>query len=223
MTRSRFRPCIDLHGGQVKQIVGGTLRDDDASALTTNFVANHPPSYFAKLYKENNLIGGHVIKLGPGNDDAAREALQAWPNGFQLGGGITNINADQWLDAGADKVIVTSFLFPSAKFDIERLRRLSEKVEKRCLVIDVSCRKKGNSWIVAKNRWQDLTDLEVNEESLHELQDFCSEFLVHAADVEGLCRGIDESLVERLGQWCKIPTTYAGGAKSIYDLSLVDR
>ncbi|KAK4047566.1 Enzyme that catalyzes the fourth step in the histidine pathway [Microbotryomycetes sp. JL201] len=217
---SVFRPCIDLHHGKVKQIVGGTLDTDN---LTTNFVSTHPPSYYADLYRTHSLTGGHVIKLGPGNDDAARQALQAWPDGLHLGGGITDTNALDWIDAGAQKVIVTSYLFPSAKFDLDRLRRLSEKVERQRLVVDVSCRRRDNKWIVAMNRWQELTDMEVNEESLALLAEHSSEFLIHAADVEGLCQGIDEQLVEKLGQWSKIPATYAGGAKSVNDLDLVDR
>lgn len=215
-----FRPCIDLHNGQVKQIVGGSLSDDDAS-LKTNFVATHSPAFYADLYRQHGLRGGHVIKLGPGNDEAAREALRAWPDGLHLGGGITSDNAQTWLDAGAEKVIVTSYLFPGAKFDLQRLRDLASRVGKERLVVDVSCRKRGERWVVAMNRWQDLTDMDVNQESLDLLSEYCSEFLVHAADVEGLCQGIDERLVEKLGQWVRLPTTYAGGARDISDLQRV--
>ncbi|GAA6049030.1 hypothetical protein JCM3770_005447 [Rhodotorula araucariae] len=217
---SVFRPCIDLHNGAVKQIVGGTL---DTSALRTNFVSEKPSAYYADLYRDNDLRGGHVIKLGPGNDDAARSALQAWPNGLQVGGGINESNAQEWLDAGAEKVIVTSYLFPNAKFDEDRLRRLADKVGKERLVVDVSCRRRDDKWIVAMDRWQVMTDMEVNAESLKLLEQYCSEFLVHAADVEGLCQGIDEQLVEKLGEWVTIPTTYAGGARSVADLALVER
>ncbi|BGP06408.1 hypothetical protein NBRC10512_001949 [Rhodotorula toruloides] len=217
---SVFRPCIDLHNGAVKQIVGGSLDTDN---LKTNFVSEHPSSYYADLYRKHNLTGGHVIKLGPGNDKAAREALQAWPGGLQIGGGITEENAQEWLDAGAEKIIVTSYLFPGAKFDEERLRRLAEKVGKERLVVDVSCRRRDDRWIVAMDRWQVMTDMEVNAESLARLSQFCSEFLIHAADVEGLCKGIDEQLVTKLGEWTTIPTTYAGGAKSADDLALVER
>ncbi|KAK9897512.1 Phosphoribosylformimino-5-aminoimidazole carboxamide ribotide isomerase [Cystobasidium minutum MCA 4210] len=215
-----FRPCIDLHNGQVKQIVGGSLRDDEQD-LRTNFVATQPPSYFARLYREHNLRGGHIIKLGPGNDEAATEALQAWPDGMHLGGGITAENAQSWLDAGAEKVIVTSYLFPGAKFSLERLQDLAKRIGKDRLVVDVSCRRRGDKWVVAMNRWQDLTDMEVNQESLDLLGEYCSEFLIHAADVEGLCQGIDEDLVRSLGEWVRIPTTYAGGARDIRDLEKV--
>ncbi|GAA5825805.1 hypothetical protein JCM10212_006171 [Sporobolomyces blumeae] len=220
MPRSVFRPCIDLHHGQVKQIVGATLDTDD---LRTNFVSAHPASYYAHLYEQHDLRGGHVIKLGPGNDQAARAAVSAWPNKLHVGGGIAEENAQEWIDQGAEKVIVTSYLFPQAKFDLDRLKRLCAKVGKERLVVDVSCRRRGDKWVVAMNRWQDLTDMDVDQESLDLLSEYCSEFLIHAADVEGLCQGIDEQLVEKLGQWVKIPTTYAGGAKSVEDLALVDR
>ncbi|KAI0660915.1 Phosphoribosylformimino-5-aminoimidazole carboxamide ribotide isomerase [Cubamyces menziesii] len=223
--RSVFRPCIDLHNGEVKQIVGGTLHEDDSdeSRLKTNFVASHPSPYYAELYKKHGLEGGHVIKLGPGNDQAAKEALAAWPGHLQVGGGITAENAREWLDAGASKVIVTSYLFPEGKFSLERLKAVCSAVGKDRLVVDVSCRKRGDKWLVAMNKWQTITDMEVCKESLDLLAEYCSEFLIHAADVEGLCQGIDEELVKKLGEWASIPTTYAGGAKSVADLELVDR
>ncbi|KAL4065778.1 hypothetical protein V8B97DRAFT_1110482 [Scleroderma yunnanense] len=221
--RSIFRPCIDLHDGQVKQIVGGTLSDSDPEALRTNFIASQSPGNFARLYKEHDLQGGHIIKLGPRNDDAAREALAAWPGGLQIGGGITADNAQRWLDAGASKVIVTSYLFPGGEFSLERLEGLSTIVGKDRLVVDVSCRRRENKWLVAMNKWQDITDMEVCQETLDLISQYCSEFLIHAADVEGLCQGIDEDLVKKLGEWVSIPTTYAGGAKHIDDLALVDR
>ncbi|EPQ25814.1 uncharacterized protein PFL1_06681 [Pseudozyma flocculosa PF-1] len=227
--RSVFRPCIDLHEGVVKQIVGGTLTDQDRevageqSKLRTNFVAEQSPAHFAELYRKHNLTGGHVIKLGPRNDEAAASALQAWPRGLHVGGGITGDNAAEWIDKGAEKVIVTSYLFPSCKFSLPRLQELRDRVGKENLVVDVSCRRRGDKWIVAMNRWQDMTDMEVNKESLDLLSEYCGEFLIHAADVEGLCQGIDQELVQRLGEWCTIPTTYAGGARHIGDLELVDR
>ncbi|PWY99015.1 Phosphoribosylformimino-5-aminoimidazole carboxamide ribotide isomerase [Testicularia cyperi] len=217
-----FRPCIDLHEGVVKQIVGGTLSDQD-STLKTNFVATHSPAHFAELYRQHQLTGGHVIKLGPRNDEAATAAVEAWPRGLHVGGGINGSNAKQWIDKGAEKVIVTSYLFPDCKFSKARLEELRDAVGKENLVVDVSCRRKDDRWIVAMNRWQDMTDMEVNQESLDLLSDYCSEFLIHAADVEGLCQGIDQELVSKLGEWVKIPTTYAGGARHIGDLELVDK
>ncbi|QRW16339.1 Histidine biosynthesis protein [Rhizoctonia solani] len=238
--RSVFRPCIDLHDGHVKQIVGGTL-SNNPEELRTNFVATDSAASFARLYRMNQLEGGHVVKLGPGNDSAAKEALAAWRGGLQIGGGITEANAQEWLDAGASKVnftpfradrtlilsppvqqiIVTSYLFPNARFSLPRLQSLCRLVGRERLVVDV--RKSGDKWVVAMNKWQDLTDMEVNKASLDLLSKYCSEFLIHAADVEGLCQGIDEALVTRLGEWSTIPVTYAGGARDISDLDLVER
>ncbi|KAG2348906.1 N--5 [Suillus weaverae] len=220
---SVFRPCIDLHEGQVKQIVGGTLSDRNEEGLKTNFIATQPPEYFAGKYRDNNLEGGHVIKLGPLNDEAARKALAEWRDHLQIGGGITADNAKEWLDAGASKIIVTSYLFPGGNFDLERLQSISSLVGKDKLVVDVSCRRRGDKWFVAMNKWQDITTMEVNKENLDMLAQYCNEFLIHAADVEGLCQGIDEELVKKLGEWVTIPTTYAGGAKSISDLETVNR
>ncbi|KAJ8102502.1 hypothetical protein POJ06DRAFT_235471 [Lipomyces tetrasporus] len=222
---TRFRGCIDIHAGQVKQIVGGTLSTDTDTdtGLKTNFVASKPSSHFAELYKENGITGAHVIKLGPGCDDAAIEALDAWKGGLQVGGGITSDNALFWLDKGAEKVIVTSYLFPNARLDVTRLQELLDKVGKERVVIDLSCRRRGDEWIVAMNKWQTLTDTKINKDTLKFLAGYCSEFLVHAADVEGLCRGIDEDLVVALADWSPIPVTYAGGAKGISDLALVSR
>ncbi|KAI0254758.1 Phosphoribosylformimino-5-aminoimidazole carboxamide ribotide isomerase [Lactifluus subvellereus] len=227
--RSLFRPCIDLHDGHVKQIVGGTLSETDPGSLKTNFVAKESPGDFARLYKLHGLEGGHLIKLGPGNDEAAKDALRAWPGGLQIGGGITEKNALSWIENGASKVIVTSHLFPEQKFSLQRLQTISSLVGKERLVVDISCRRKGHRWMVAMNKWQDITDTEVcrgtedNYQTLDSLSNYCSEFLVHAADVEGLCQGIDEDLVALLGKWVTIPTTYAGGAKDISDLSTVQR
>ncbi|KAH0565392.1 Histidine biosynthesis bifunctional protein hisB [Trichoglossum hirsutum] len=221
---TRFRPCIDLHSGQVKQIVGGTLTNVD-SDLTVNHVSKLPAAYFARLYRESGLCGAHVIMLGPGNNDVAREALAEWRGGLQVGGGITKENAQQWIEWGAEKVIITSYLFPEGKFSEERLKLVLSALggDKEKLVIDLSCRRKGDKWFVAMNKWQTITDMEVNRESILLLEPYCSEFLIHAADNEGLQRGIDEELVSQLAKWCSIPVTYAGGASSISDLELVRR
>ncbi|KAJ2791922.1 Enzyme that catalyzes the fourth step in the histidine pathway [Coemansia guatemalensis] len=221
--RTLFRPCIDLHQGQVKQIVGGTLSDSSAG-LQTNFVSAKPSAEYAELYRKHGLEGGHVIMLGPGNEAAAREALQAWPNRLQVGGGINDTNAAEWIERGAAKVIVTSYLFPSGKFSQQRLEALAAQVGRERVVVDLSCRRRSEGgWVVAMDRWQRLTDMVVDEQTLKKLAEFCSEFLVHAADVEGLCGGIDRELVECLGKWSPLPVTYAGGASSVDDLDLVDR
>lgn len=217
-----FRPCIDLHEGKVKQIVGGTL-GDDAGALRTNFVSERPASWFAELYRRDGLKGGHVIMLGPGNEAAAREALAAYPGGLHVGGGITVDNAQGWLNAGASHVIVTSWVFRDGRLDEERLRALVATIGKQRLVLDLSCRKRGEDYFVVTDRWQKFTELRVTRETLERLAASCDEFLIHAADVEGLCRGIDSQLVAKLGEWTPIPTTYAGGAKSLADLEEVTR
>lgn len=219
---TKFRPCIDLHQGKVKQIVGGSLRDD-GSAPRENFVSDRSPEWFAAKFRDDLLAGGHVIKLGPGNDEAARSALAAWPGGMQLGGGITLDNASEWLDAGASHLIVTSALFDSdGRFIEERVRRFVAAVGAEKLVIDLSCRKTSQGWTVAMNRWQTLTDLEVCAATLDRLAPYCAEFLIHAADVEGLCGGIDADLAAMLGAWGKIPMTYAGGAASMSDVLRVE-
>jgi phosphoribosylformimino-5-aminoimidazole carboxamide ribotide isomerase len=221
-----FRPCIDLHDGKVKQIVGGTLGADPAE-LKTNFVAEQPAEWFASRYRDDHLDGGHVIKLGAGNDAAARAALAAWPGGLHIGGGIDAANARDWLDAGAGKIIVTSWLFPQARFAPERLAELERLVGRQRLVVDLSCRARrdgGRSrWFVAIDRWRTVTDFELVPANLASVAARCSELLVHAADVEGLCRGIDLELVAALAAACPIPCTYAGGANSIADLTTVDR
>ncbi len=217
-----FRPCIDLHDGKVKQIVGGTLTDD-GGRLTTNFVSEKPSAWFARLYQQDHLKGGHVIMLGPGNEAAAREALAAYPGGLQVGGGIHADNAAAYLDAGASHVIVTSWIFREGRIDDARLERLLQVVGRDRLVLDLSCRVRAGQYWVVTDRFQTFTNQTVNPEVLGALAGKCAEFLIHAVDVEGKCQGIDAGLVEKLGQWSPIPTTYAGGARSLEDLELVTR
>jgi len=214
-----FRPCIDLHEGKVKQIVGGTLAGD--SELRTNFVSELPASWYAELYRRDGLKGGHIVMLGPGNEAAAKSALTAYPGGMQLGGGVTAENARAWLEAGAEAVIVTSWIFREGRLDRDRLAALLAAVGKQRLILDLSCRRRGDDYWVVSDRWRTFTDLPIRREVLVELAAFCAEFLVHAVDVEGLCRGIDRELVTRLGEWTPIPTTYAGGASSLTDLEEV--
>ena len=217
-----FRPCIDLHAGKVKQIVGGTL-GAGPGRLQTNFVSDHPASWYAELYKRDGLKGGHIIMLGQGNETEARAALEAYPGGLQIGGGVHLDNARAWLDAGASHVIVTSWIFSGGQVDRERLAQLVAAVGKERLVLDLSCRRRGGSYFVVTDRWQKFTDLALSRESLEKLAAWCAEFLIHAVDVEGLCRGVDQELVSSLGQWSPIPTTYAGGASSLADLEAVAR
>lgn len=217
-----FRPCIDLHDGRVKQIVGGSL-SDVPGRLRTNFISEHPAEWFAEHYRRDQLTGGHVIMLGPGNESAARAALQAYPGGLQIGGGINADNARDWLDAGASHVIITSWVFREGRLDVERLQQLIKKIGREKLVLDLSCRKRGEDYFVVTDRWQKFTELKVTRETLESLAAQCAEFLIHAVDVEGLCRGIDADLVASLGRWTPIPTTYAGGATSLADLERVTR
>lgn len=232
-----FRPCIDLREGRVVQIVGGTL-SDNAATTRTNFVSERSAAWFAGLYKRDGLAGGHVIMLGPGNETEGRSALAAFPGGLQIGGGVNADNARDWLDAGASHVIVTSWVFREGHLDETRLGELVKAVGKNRLVLDLSCRRKVESrksaasldlrpspldYFVVTDRWQKFTDLAISSETLQTLAGSCAEFLVHAVDVEGLCRGIDRELVEKLGGWTPIPTTYAGGANSLADLEEVTR
>jgi len=217
-----FRPCIDLHEGKVKQIVGGTL-GAEPGRLRTNFVSARPAAWYAELYKRDGLAGGHVILLGPGNEAEARSALGAYPGGLQVGGGVNLGNARAWLEAGASHVIVTSWVFREGRVDEDRLGSLAAAIGKERLVLDLSCRRRAGDYWVVTDRWQKFTNLAISPETLAQLAAWCAEFLVHAVDVEGLCRGVDPELVTRLGQWSPVPVTYGGGASSLVDLEAVTR
>ncbi len=217
-----FRPCIDLHEGKVKQIVGGTL-GSEPGCLRTNYVSDHPAAWYAELYKRDGLKGGHVIMLGPGNETEAQSALTAYPDGLQVGGGVNVENARAWLDTGASHVIVTSWVFHDGHVDWGRLSQLVALTGRERLVLDLSCRRRDSTYFVVTNHWKNFTDVAINPENLERLSQSCAEFLVHAVDVEGLCKGVDEELVEKLGAWSPIPTTYAGGASSMTDLVKVTR
>ncbi|CEP60617.1 1-(5-phosphoribosyl)-5- ((5-phosphoribosylamino)methylideneamino)imidazole-4-carboxamide isomerase HIS6 LALA0_S01e15060g [Lachancea lanzarotensis] len=228
---TRFVGCIDLHNGQVKQIVGGTLNEEQDEQLQTNFVCEQSSSFYAEMYKKNGVTGCHVIKLGPNNDEAALEALKSSPKFLQVGGGINYDNCLKWLES-ASKVIVTSWLFDSeGQIVVSNLQKISNRCGKERLVIDLSCRKvetAGESqWIVAMNKWQKLTNVVLSKETFTWMSQYADEFLIHAADVEGLCRGVDEVLIAKLYEWTEdlphLKIVYAGGAKSIDDLQLVDK
>jgi phosphoribosylformimino-5-aminoimidazole carboxamide ribotide isomerase len=223
----RFRPCIDLRNGKVVQIVGGTL-GDAPEALVTNFETERSPADYARMYQADQLLGGHVIALGPGNRVAALAALRAFPGGLQVGGGITPDNAREYLDAGASHVIVTSYVFRDGRLDAERLQSLIDAVGRARLVLDLSCRRRnpdaekgGDTYWIVTDRWQRFSELPITPETLAQLADSCDEFLVHGVDVEGLRLGIDATLVELLGEWSPIGVTYAGGARALSDLDLV--
>lgn len=219
----RFRPCIDLHEGKVKQIVGSTLVDGDPAKLLTNYTADAPPSWFAELYRDDGLRGGHIIMLGPGNEQAAEEAVRAWPGGLQVGGGINADNAASWLEKGASHVIVTSWVFRDGLIDLDRLARMISVTGKEKLVLDLSCRKLGDDFYIVTDRWQHFTQVKIDADTLQELADYCDEFLIHAADVEGKCSGVEVELVEKLGAFSPISTTYAGGVRDLDDLKLINQ
>lgn len=219
MRTMRFRPCIDLHDGRVKQIVGGTLRDDRSSP-DVNFETTESAGYFASLYQRDRLPGGHVIMLGPGNESQAMAALGAYPGGMHVGGGINPKNACRFLEAGASHVIVTSYVFRGGDIIWDRVQEMAHAVDRSRLVLDVSCRKRNGTYFVCTDRWQKWTEFQVNEENIGRLSEQCEELLVHAVDVEGKRAGIDLELVEKLSCWAMSPITYAGGATSIMDLDL---
>ncbi len=218
----KIRPCIDLHNGKVKQIVGGTLSDNN-KILKENYVSDKDASFYADMYRRDNLRGGHIIKLGSGNEEQAEKALKSFPGGLQIGGGISNLNCVDYLEMGASHIIVTSYVFKKGEICWDNLEKLVSLVGKDKLVLDLSCRKKNGEYYVVTDRWQKFSNYKITENNLRNLEQYCSEFLIHAADVEGLCRGIEESLVRLLGRSVSIPATYAGGAGNLEDVELVRR
>ena len=224
-----FRPCIDIHNGSVKQIVGGSLQDCGDEALE-NFISKQDAAFYARLYREYEITNGHIILLNPVTSPyyeetkrQAIEALRAYPGGLQAGGGITPENAAEYLDAGASHVIVTSYVFKDGQIQYDRLNELVRNVGRDKLVLDLSARKKDGSYFIVTDRWQKYTDVELSEKAFDELASYCDEFLVHAVDVEGKADGIEEQLAEILGNWGKIPITYAGGVHSFEDLRLLKK
>ena len=246
----RIRPCIDIHNGKVKQIVGGSLRDESGkesvpkesvlkerlsgeNPLRENFVSQKDADVYAAIYRRAMLPGGHIILLNSVKEKEAYEAdlrqaflaLKEYPDGMQVGGGITPETADRFLEAGASHVIVTSYVFRDGELDRDHLDEMVRAVGKKHLVLDLSCRKQENgSYVVVTDRWQKLTRLVISEETLDFLAEFCDEFLIHAADVEGKRAGVEEDLAELLGGWqqkSRFPVTYAGGVHALEDLSKI--
>lgn len=224
-----FRPCIDIHNGSVKQIVGGSLQDHGDEAQE-NYVSAQDAAFYARMYQEYGIKGGHIILLNPSSSpyyektkEQALSALRAYPGGMQAGGGITPENAGEYLDAGASHVIVTSYVFHDGRLEYGRLEKLVSEVGRKNLVLDLSARKKDGRYFIVTDRWQKYTTVELNESTLDELSSYCDEFLVHAVDVEGKASGIEEELAGLLGGWGKIPVTYAGGVHSFDDLLLLKK
>ena len=225
----QFRPCIDIHNGKVKQIVGGSLSDVGDFAKE-NFVAGQDAAFFAKLYAAAGIKGGHIILLNAKNSEyyeqtrqQALSALKAYPGGLQVGGGITPENATEFLGAGASHVIVTSYVFHDGLIDYERLQKLVDVVGKEHLVLDLSCKKTDDGYYIVTDRWQKMTKQQVDHYLMDRLMEYCDEFLIHAVDVEGKARGIEQELTALIGSWGKIPVTYAGGVHSYEDLKLLKK
>ncbi len=220
-----FRPCIDIHNGKVKQIVGGSLRDEGSQAKE-NFVADVDASFYAEYYKKDRIRGGHIILLNPAGSEyyeatkaQAELALKTYPGGLQIGGGINEKNAAYFLEKGASHVIVTSYVFSDGRVNYGNLRKLLSEVGREQLVLDLSCRKKDGDYYIVTDRWQKFTEEKITEELLDELASYADEFLIHAVDVEGKASGIETELVKLLGRWGRLPVTYAGGVGSFDDLS----
>ncbi len=219
-----FRPCIDIHNGQVKQIVGGSLTDIN-DAATENFVSTQDAAFYASYYRKNNITGGHIILLN-GKDSPYYEstkaqaisALKAYPQGLMVGGGITADNAMEYINAGASHVIVTSYVFRNGVINYDNLAKIYNVVGKDHLVLDLSCRKKDGQYYIVTDRWQTFTDVVITTDLLDKLSIYCDEYLIHAVDVEGKASGIEIPLATLLGSWNKLPITYAGGVGSFDDL-----
>lgn len=222
-----FRPCIDIHNGKVKQIVGGSLKDAGDYARE-NFVSDMSAADYARLYQSKGLRGGHIILLNKKDSPyyeadvkQAEEALAAWPGALQIGGGITDENAPRWIRAGAQGVIVTSYVFQDGKIRYDRIHSLLEKVGREHLILDVSCRKKDGKYYIVTDRWQKFTEETIRPELLEKLAGCCQEMLVHAVNVEGTRSGVDIRLIEMLAQMSEVPVTYAGGIGSMEDLEQI--
>ena len=227
----RFRPCIDIHDGKVKQIIGGSL--DDEKGASENFIAGAPASFYASLYAKKNLGGGHVIilnKAGTAEYEASKvqalNALGAFKGGMSIGGGINDLNAEEFLDAGAYAVIVTSFVFKDGRLDENNLLKIKNAVGSKHLILDLSCRRGANGKLyVVTDRWQRFTELELTKDLLKSLQPNVCEYLIHAADVEGKKAGIDTDVLNVLASYMRegdsVPVTYAGGVHTYEDLDTI--
>ena len=225
----RFRPCIDIHNGKVKQIVGGSLLDQGDYAKD-NFVSEKDGGYYAGLYRDAGLTGGHIILLNPASSPYYEEdvrqaclALAAYPGGLQIGGGMNDGNAQFFLEKGASHIIVTSFVFRDGRIDYAHLDRMVRAAGREHLVLDLSCRRRDSDYYIVTDRWQKFTDVKLTREVLDELSSYCDEFLIHAVDVEGKAGGIESEIAAMLGQWDGLPVTYAGGVGSMEDLRLLKR
>ncbi|MCR5597130.1 MAG: phosphoribosylformimino-5-aminoimidazole carboxamide ribotide isomerase [Lachnospiraceae bacterium] len=230
----KFRPCIDIHNGRVKQIVGGSLSDGKGNAVSSaseNFVSEHDAAYFAELYRQKNLRGGHIILLNKAGTDEyeqtrrqAVSALGQWKGGMSVGGGITVENAESFLDAGAYAVIITSYVFRNGIIDMDRLEEVKQTVGREHVILDLSCRKKDDGYYVVTDRWQNFTDTKLDKALMKELEAYSCEYLIHAVDVEGKQSGIEKDVLGVLSEYAEegdLPVTYAGGVHSYEDIELI--
>ncbi len=220
----QFRPCIDIHKGKVKQIIGGSLNEQQGT-VDTNFVSEKSSAYYARMYQNDQLRGGHVIMLDrtPETKQEALQSLKSFPNGLQIGGGITDQNAKEFLNAWASHVIVSSYIFENGKLSYEKLEKLIAITGKDRLVLDLSCRKKDDKYIVVIDRWQTFTNFEITIKNLKILSKYCSEFLIHGVDSEGKKQGIEKGLLETISLFNDIPITYAGGIRNFEDIKLIEQ
>lgn len=223
----KFRPCIDIHNGSVKQIVGGSL-SDQGNLATDNFVSGYDAAFYAEMYRRDGVRGGHIILLNPAGSEyyeadvqQAAGALDAYPNGLQIGGGMNIDNAEQFLDMGASHIIVTSYVFRDGRIDYERLGNMCSLIGKEHLVLDLSCRYVGDDYYIVTDRWQKVTEEAFQMETLQHLSEYCDEFLVHAVDVEGKASGIEKEIISRMGSFTVCPMTYAGGIHDQKDLDFI--
>lgn len=224
-----FRPCIDIHNGKVKQIVGGSLTDE-ADYAKENYVSDMRAADYAALYREKGLRGGHIILLNSRDSEfyeadleQARGALEEWPGALQIGGGVTAENAGQFIKMGASHVIVTSYVFSDGIIRYDRLQKLLEAVGREHLVLDLSCRKRDNEYFIVTDRWQKFTRQPLQPKLIQELSSYCDEFLVHAVNVEGTGTGVDEELIALLATESGVSITYAGGIGSMADIDKIEK
>ena len=223
----KFRPCIDIHNGSVKQIIGGSLTDSGNQAVD-NFISGQNAAFYAKKYREDGLSGGHIILLNPKGTEfyeadvrQAKSALEEYPGGMQIGGGMDEGNAEKFLAMGASHIIVTSYVFRDGMIYLERLKRMASLLGKEHLVLDLSCRYAGDDYYIVTDRWQKVTKVKMNRQTLEMLAEFCDEFLIHAVDVEGKASGVEKEVVRRLGERRVLPVTYAGGIHSLEDIDWI--
>ena len=240
LKKMQFRPCIDIHNGKVKQIVGSSLKDAGNQA-EENFVSKQDAIFYANMYKADGITGGHIILLNSRDSEfyeASKQqallALHTYPGGLQIGGGITAENASFYIEEGASHVVVTSYVFKDGKIYYDHLKQLVKSVGKNRIVLDLSCRyiekngmindeecAKESGYYVVTDRWQKVTRERITPEFLDEMATYCDEFLIHAVDVEGKQNGIETELIKLLGDWGKIPMTYAGGVHTFGDIESI--